>query len=177
MGRVKNTFAGIAFALLLIAVALMMTLPGSNEPEEKAQQQATEYMFQTASIEAQLFYSSFISEMPIQAFSGSGQTLVCIERNAPDAEATCEKVWDMKATGNYDDIQSILPYLLEHMNSLGGPNAYDNTKPTFVADPGLINKDTPGTIEFSIAPDSAIVVRTYLEHGRKVKLIEFRVLP
>ncbi len=177
MGWFKKTFTGIAFALLLIAVALLMILPGLSPPKKKGQWQATETMFQTASIEAQLFYDTFSSGMPISAFSGFGQTLVCIERNEPDAEATCEKFWEMEAAGSYDDIQSILPYLLEHMNALGEQNPYDNALPMFVAGPGFINENTPGTIEFSIAPDSAIVIRTYLKRGSEVKLIEARVSP
>ncbi len=178
MGWVKKTFTGIAFALILIAAALLMVLPGFySTPQRKAPQQATETMFKTASIEARLFYDAFSSGMPIQAFIGFGQTLVCIERNEPDAEATCEKFWEMKATGNYDDIQSVLPHLLEHMNSFVDLNPYDNALPVYVAGPGSINENTPGTIELSIAPDSAIVIRTYLKKGQQVKLIEARVSP
>ncbi len=175
MGWVKKTFAYIAFALLLVALALLMTLPGSRPPREKTHLRATEVMFQTAYIEAQLFYDAFSSGMPIQVFRGFGQTLVCIEGLTPKEEATCEKVWEMKATGHYDDIQSVLPHLLEHMDSFGDLNPYDNALPTYVAGSGLINESTPGTIEFSITPDSVIVIRTYLERGREKKLIEVRV--
>lgn len=175
MGRVKNTLAGIAFALLLLALALLMTMPGSSPSRTKAHQQAAETMFQTATIEAQLFYDAFNSGMPIQAFSGLRQALACIESSAPEAEATCQKVWQMKATGSYDGVESLLPHLLEHMNSLGDQNPYDKALPLFVAGAGSISADTPGTIELSIAPDYAIVIRVYIKLEREMKVMEARV--
>ena len=178
MGKVKKTFTGIAFALFLIALALLMTLPGFNSaPHENSQQRDIEHMFQTASIEAQLFYDAFRSGMPISVFSGFGQDFVCIERKEPDAEATCQMVWEMEATGHYDDIQSILPHLLEHMNSFTDLNPYDNALPMYVVGPGFINENTPGTIEFSIVQDSVIEIRTYLKKDSEVELIKTRVSP